>query len=181
MEFFEIFAECSIALVGFGAVHAVLQGSSGPRGMFRAWTVVQHGAVAFILSIVPLMLDLATLSDDTLWRMAGVLAIFCAGIVLHSNISFDRRLARMGHPPQAEPILRAAQASSMLAMLASVSTTIGWPWSPGPLPYAIAPVFILVSGLLAMLHSFLLPLQLAVKQEAPDTQQDDSPDAADSK
>ena len=42
-------------------------------------------------------------------------------------------------------------------MLANV---IGWPWPPGSLPYAVALVLILMTGLNALLASFLLPVQL---------------------
>jgi len=47
LSFFEIFAECSIAFAGFGAVHAALRGAGGPRGDFRAFSVVSHGLMSF--------------------------------------------------------------------------------------------------------------------------------------
>ena len=75
MGFFEIFAECSIAFAGFGAVHAVLRGSIGPRGVYRAWVVVSNGALSFALSILPLILSLGSLSDELLWRVASAIGV----------------------------------------------------------------------------------------------------------
>lgn len=169
MSFLEILAECAIALAGFGAVHAVLQGSSGPRGIFRSWTVVLHGATAFILAVIPLLLDLSSLSSDQLWRTASVVGAACAGFNAYLNFSFDARLTKIGHLPQAKVILRIAQVSTVLAMLAMISNALGWPSPPGPLLYAVGPVFILITGLLAMLHSFLVPLQMFLDSESSDS------------
>ena len=71
MNFFEIFAECSITLAGFGAVHAVLRGSTSPRGVLRAWATVVYGALCFLLSALPLVLALTSLSGERLWRSAS--------------------------------------------------------------------------------------------------------------
>ena len=169
MDFLEVLAECSIALAGFGAVHAALQGSNAPRGVFRAWTVVLHGVVAFILSVVPLLLALSSLSEDQNWRGASAIAVIATAVLIYSGMIIDVRLARLGYPPQAPMFLRSAQASSILAALFFVSNAFGWPWSPGPFLYAVGPVLILVTGLLAMLHAFVLPVQLALDSEAVDT------------
>jgi hypothetical protein len=162
MNIFETFAECSIALAGFGAIHAVLHGSTGPRGAFRALFVVTQGGFAFILSLLPLLLDLASMSDDQLWRVASLFGVAGAGAVTYSQIVIDTRMTRLGHPPQAPLIVRTAQTLSVLAMSAMFANLIGWPWNPGALPYATAVIFVLIAGLLALLHSFMVPVQIAL-------------------
>ena len=163
--FFEILAECSIALAGFGAVHAVLQGSDGPRGIFRAWVVVSQGAFAFVLSILALLLVLASLPPDVMWRGASTVGAIGAGALVGATIVFDNRMTHIGQLPQARLNLRTAQLSSILATLAMLINVIGWPWRPGPFLYATATTFVLTTGLLALLHSFYVPLKSALYGE----------------
>jgi hypothetical protein len=165
MSFFEILAECSVALAGFGAVHAVLGGSSNPRSLFRAWTVVLHGTVTFILCVIPLLLALSSLSHEHIWLGASIAGIACTGISLYVNVNFDMRMTRMGHPSQAIVFIRTAQGLTALAVLLTLSNVIGWPLSPGPFLYGVASVLIFLVGLIAMLHSFLLPIQLFFNAE----------------
>ncbi len=160
MSFLEILAECSIALVGFGAVHAALQGSHGPRGMFRAWTVVLHGAIAFVLSVLPLLLALSSLSHDQMWRGASMVGVAFAGLAVYVNVGIDVRMNRMGHPPQAKKLIRTAQGLSIVALLAMFSNAIALPASPDPFLYAMATMLLLFVALIAILHSFLVPLEI---------------------
>ena len=163
MDFFEIFAECSIALAGFGAIHAVLRGATGPRGALRAWTVVVQGALSFILSVLPLILAFTALPNGILWRTASALGVAGAGATAYSFIALDRRMTRIGHPPQAVISIRTAQLFSVSAILAMFVNLIGWPWPSGPFLYAVALVLIVGTGLTALLHSFLLPILLVLK------------------
>ena len=146
MNFFEIFAECSIALTGFGAIHAALRGSDHPRGVFRAWTVVLVGAIAFVLCILPLLLALTDLSTERLWRVASAIGLLMAAIPTFSGFSFDNRLTKLGYPPQALLILRTAQIAAVIPVVVLLSNMIGWPAAPGPFLYAIAPVSLLFAG-----------------------------------
>ncbi len=168
MDFFEIFAECAIALTGFGAVHAALQGSESPRGAFRSWTVVLNGALAFVLSILPLLLSLTSLSPDQIWRVASILGVVGAGLASYLTIVIDAKMTRLGSPPQAPVNFRIAQASTILATLAFLINAVGWPWQPGALLHAVGSVLILLTGLLALLHAFLMPLQIALNPNSAD-------------
>lgn len=168
MNIFEILAECSIALAGFGAVHAVLHGSTGPRGSLRAWFVVAQGGLALILSLLPLVLDLAPITAEQLWRIAGGFGAAGVGAALVSSTMFDVRLESLGHPPQAPWNIRVAQFLNTIAVVAMFSNLLGWPWSPGALPYATAIFLLLFTGMLALLHSFMVPLQLALRGEDSD-------------
>ncbi len=168
MDFFEIFAECAIALTGFGAVHAALQGSESPRGAFRSWTVVLNGALAFVFSILPLLLSLTSLSPDQIWRVASILGVVGAGLASYLIMVIDAKMTRLGSPPQAPVNFRIAQASTLLATLAFLINAVGWPWQPGALLHAVGSVLILLTGLLALLHAFLMPLQLALNPNSAD-------------
>ena len=176
LGFFEIFAECSISLAGFGAVHAALRGSIGPRGPFRAWAVVSTGALSFVLSILPLLLAFASLSTDLLWRSASAFGVAGAGATAYSFIALDIRMTRLGHRPQAPLGIRFGQLFSILAILVMLVNLIGWPWPPGPLAYATGLTLILTTGLVALLHSFLLPLRIVLGGGDPEPP-DDPPDA----
>ena len=166
MNFFELIAECAIALAGFGAVHAVLQGSTGPRGVFRAWVVVVIGAISFVLSILPLLLVLAPLSNELLWRSASIFGVLGGGVLVSTFLTSDYRMTRLGHLPQALLSVRSAQLSSILATIAMLMNFFDWPWPSGPLLYATALVLLMITGLIALLHSFYVPFQLALRDEA---------------
>lgn len=172
MEFFEILAECSIALAGFGAVHAVLRGSTGARGVYRAWAVVNNGALSFALSILPLVLSLGLLSDELLWRVASTLGLAGALAASYSSIVLDLKLALLGHVPQTTTSLRIGQTLSILSVLAMLLNALGWPWPPGSLLYAVAVTLILITGLNALLASFRLPLQLLLRGEDSESPRD---------
>jgi hypothetical protein len=63
LDYFELMAECSVALGGFAAVPAVLRGSTGPRGTFRAWGSVTYGFSALLMSLAPLLVAAGGLLD----------------------------------------------------------------------------------------------------------------------
>lgn len=168
LGFFEIFAECSIAFAGFGAVHAALRGASGPRGVFRAWSVVAQGTLSFVLSILPLLVSFLTPSADLLWRSVSAFGVAGALGTTWSFVVLDVRMTRLGHPPQAPLSIRLAQTFSVLATLIMFGNVIGWPWSPQPMAYAVALTLVLGTGLIALLHSFLVPLQIVFGREDPD-------------
>jgi hypothetical protein len=172
MSFFEIFAECSIALAGFGAVHAALRGSTGPRGNFRAWTVVANGALAFVLSILPPVLLFASIPEEVMWRSASALGVAGASAALYSVIRFDIGLARLGHPPQAPLNLRTGQLFPVISIVAMFGNIVGWPGPPGPFLYAAGVAFILIGGLNALLLSFFMTVELVLRGEDPDPPDD---------
>jgi hypothetical protein len=160
MNFFEIMAECSIALTGFGAIHAALRGSDHPRGVFRAWSVVLLGAVSFMICVFPLLLAQTDLPAAQTWRLASVAGLLLAAITVYSGFNISHRLTELGYPSQSFWLLRLAQVVLIVAFVALLLTLIGWPRPPGPFPYALAPACLLFAGLVAMLHAFLYPLQL---------------------
>jgi len=55
-----------------------------------------------------------------------------------------------------------------------LSSVIGWPSAPAAFIYAVAPVSLLFAALLAMLHAFLVPLQMVLTQKQPEANEIDS-------
>ncbi len=82
MDSFEIFAESSIPLADFGATHAALRGTTIARGDYRAGSVVSSGCLAFLLSIFPLLLALASLSNEAAWWIASGFGVVGPVLVL---------------------------------------------------------------------------------------------------
>lgn len=180
MEYFETFAECSIAFAGFGAVHAILQGSTGPRGALRAWSTVIPGALSFVLSILPPLLAQGdgALSDDAIWQLVSVVGVIAASAQTFSFVRSDIRLHRLGIPPQAPVFVRTAQAMSALALLLMLSNAVSWPTARGPFVYALGLLFVLMPGLIALIHSFRIPVHLVLGQNVPGMRES-SPERAD--
>jgi len=145
-----------------GLRRAALQGSTGPRGAFRALYVVSQGGIAFILSLLPLLFDLSSMSHEQLWRVTSIFGVAGVGATNYSYFVMDVRLTRLGHPPQAPLIFRTAQILNSVALLAMFINLIGWPWNPDALPYSSGIILMLMSGLLALVHSFLVPVQIAL-------------------
>ncbi len=110
----------------------MLRGSTGPRGLHRAWTVVSWGLAIFLLSLVPLLLAQTDLPPATIWRAASALALVTVIGVILLGLEFDRRLTERGHPPQAMPLLRFAQALQVLGAVALAANGVGWPFPPDP-------------------------------------------------
>ena len=173
MQFFEIFAECSIALLGFGAVHAVLRGSDGPRGLMRAWVVVTQGAFAFFLCVLPLLLTLSVLSLDMVWRTSSAIGMVGVSALIYLVFRFDKRLTELGFPPQAPLNILVAKLTSIIAIVIMLMNAIGWPWSPGAFQHAVAVTLTLITGLLALHHTFYVPVQLVLSGQ--DIKQLDEP------
>jgi hypothetical protein len=173
--FFEIFAECSIAFAGFAAVHAALIGSTTPRGNFRAWTILLNGALSFALSIVPLLLALTPLDAEALWRVASLVGVVASSTASASLIRLDIRMSRQGHPPQLLWSIRLAQSLSIIATLTIFLNLVGWLWTPGAIGYAAGLALILSTGIIALLHTFMIPVQEALRKtdkESPDAPKD---------
>ncbi len=164
MSFFEIIAECSIALAGFGAVHAVLRGAKSPRGHFRAWTVVAQGALSFFLCTLPMILALTSLSDELMWRSVSAVGLVCTSASVYTIFAFDSRMTQIGHPPQSKLSIRIAKLFSVASLLTMLVNLVGWPWASGPFLYAASLIFVLITGLTALLHSFLLPVLLDLRE-----------------
>jgi hypothetical protein len=121
--------------------------------------VVTQGAFAFFLSILPLLLALSSLSPDLIWRTASAIGAICVGALVYMVFIFDGRLTAIGYPPQAPLNIFVAKLCSIIAIVAMLLNAIGWPWQPGAFQHGIAVTLTLLSGLLALLHTFYVPVK----------------------
>ena len=160
---FEIMAECAVALAGFGAVHAMLKGSEGPRGMARAWCVVAYaGSVAF-LSFVPLVLDYSKVEPVLGWRLASAFGVLVGLFVVASLHLIDRGLSKVEIHAQIQLGKYSVLTAGYLAILVMGSSLAGWPLESGPFIYGIGLMVLFAAAFLPLFFSFLLPLTEAMR------------------
>ncbi len=161
MGFFEILAECSITFAGFGAVHAMLMGSTGPRGAYRAWSTVLPGVTVFVLCLLVLLLDLSYLEGTELWRILSYFGGIVLAVQTSVAIGIDYHLLKRGHPPQSRYNLRTAQFVSVLATLTMLYSAIV---EPSQFLFGTALLLSLVQGIIGFLLSFWLPLNISLEK-----------------
>lgn len=159
MPFFELLAECSIALGGFAAIHAALQGSTGPRGAFRAWGIVAPGLGAFLLSLLPLFLVQLELSEAAMWRLASASGLVLCGGLAMLSLYIDWRLSVAGHPAQIPWVLGVSQILNVFSVPAMAANLLGWPWTPGAPLYAASLLALIGSAVAGLLGSFWINLR----------------------
>lgn len=165
LGFFEIMAECAVALAGFGAVHAMLKGSEGPRGMARAWCVVAYaGSVAF-LAFLPLVLEYSNLEPVIIWRVASALGVLGGVFVVVSLHLIDRSLSKIEIHAQIQLGKNSVLAAGYLAMLVMGSSLAGWPLKPGAFIYGVGLMILFAAAFLPLFFSFLLPLIEAMQDD----------------
>lgn len=151
MNFLEIFAECSITFAGFGALHAMLQGSTGQRGTLRAFSTVTPGVFGFMLAMLPILLAESGLDGDRIFRLSAWLGVLLCGALAGANIWFDYRFSSRGIPPQATYTIRLAQCLALTSTALMLYVALA---QPRPFYYSLALALLLMQGVLALLHSF---------------------------
>lgn len=169
MDFFQTLAECSVAFAGFAAIHAVLKGGNTGRILHRSFTVVLTGALAFILSVLVLLLDQFGLAAAVLWRVAsgtGLAAISWGSFLFYRS---HRELTRLGDSAQAPLVFAIAASLLMLSIPILLLNLGGWFWPPGAPAYGAALTMILASGVFALLGSFWFPLEIAIEKAKGET------------
>ena len=164
MGFFQTLAECSVAFAGFAAIHAVLKGGNTGRILHRSFTVVLTGALAFILSILALLLDEFGLAAPTLWRVASGVGLAAIGFGWLLFYRSHRQLSGLGDVPQAPIVFAVASSLIMLSIPTLLLNLVGWWWTPGARAYGAALTMILASGVFALLGSFWFPLEIAIER-----------------
>lgn len=164
MSFFEILAECSVAFAGFAAVHAVLKGGNTGRILHRSFTVVLTGALAFMLSVLVLLLEQFGLTAVTLWRVASATALAAIGVGVLLFYRSHRELRELGDGAQAPVVFAIASSLLVLSIPTMLLNLGGWFWTPGAPAYGAALTMILGSGVFALLGSFWFPLAIAIEK-----------------
>ncbi len=156
MGYFELLAECSVALGGFGAIHAALQGSTGGRGAMRAWSVVATGIGAFMLSLVALLAEQLGGEPAMRWRIASAIGAALSSMILLSVVYLDRRFTAIGQPRQFSFWLRTAWGAQAAAIIGMAANIVGWPMTPNAEVLAISLTFLLAAGVVGLVGSFWL-------------------------
>jgi hypothetical protein len=165
MDFFQTLAECAIAFAGLGAIHAALKGGTAPRILHRAFTIVLTGSLTFILSVIVLLLDQWGFASLLLWRIASLAGIVFGGLGAMFFYQSHRVITRRGFGPQSPLFFTIASSLFLVSIPIFVANLSGWIWNPGATAYGVALIFILASGLFALLGSFWFPLALAMRDE----------------
>ena len=158
MDYFELMAECSVAVGGFSAVHAVLRGSTRPRGAYRAWGAVTYGFTAFLMALAPLLVGAGGILDADGWRLASGLGLVPCVVSMWGSAFWDHRLSRAGFPAQVSWILRVNQGLIAVAAVGLLGNLAGWPWTPSWTHYAVPVTLVLLSGVIAISISFWLAI-----------------------
>jgi hypothetical protein len=112
-----------------------------------------------------MLLELIDPSPGLLWTVSGWLGLVLTGLVFTLSVRVDARMTQIGHPPQAPLIIRSAQSAVGLAVLLMLATALLSPASFRQLCYGSGVVLMLSAGILALLHSFLVPLQHVFEAE----------------
>ena len=162
MDFFLTFAECAITFAGFAAVHAVLQGSSSPRGTLRSFSTVLPGLTTFLLALLPVLLESSDLTRPQLWQLVSSIGFVAAALQLYLLYWLHDQLNKRGFPPQAPINIRIALGACFIAMsLMLYNATV----VREPLLYGMALILQIFQGVLALMHSFWLAMKFELEKQ----------------
>jgi hypothetical protein len=167
LNLFELLAECSVAFSGFAAVYTGVRGSTGARGSFRAWSAVGAGFLAFLLSMIPLLLRELEVEELTIWRVSSLIGLVgMAGFFL-VTLRVHRRLSTLGHTPQSSSAIVISMLVPSLVLLAFLVNLLGYPWPSGSFLYGLGIALILTAGMIVFLLTFWLPLREVWEEDGP--------------
>jgi hypothetical protein len=128
------------------------------------------GSLAFVLSLLVLILNEFGFSELSLWRTASAVALVMSGLGVALFLRSHRRLSALGDGPQS-PVFFAIGALFLLASQPLlVANLTGWFWTPAAPAYGVALSMMLFTGVIALLGSFWFSLREAIK-EADEAQQ----------
>ena len=168
MGYFEILAECSVALGGFAAIHSALQGSTGGRGAMRAWSVVTLGIGAFMLSLVALLAERLPGEPAMRWRIASAIGATLGTLTLASIVYLDRRFTAIGQPRQFGFWLMASWTAQITGIVGMAANIVGWPMAPNANTLAVSLTFFLSAAVIGLVGSFWLNVEAELTDRAND-------------
>ena len=146
-------ATVAITFVGFSALLIVFRQSiGGGATRYDAYFTMSFIQPNFIVAggaLVPPLLALCSLSEDTVWRLSSALTAFA--ILLFVVTVPTRRHAAVDEPiPLYIRVLLVLQFSGALLLIANAA---GRPFAPGPGPYALAITWLLFTTAIAYLRA----------------------------
>jgi hypothetical protein len=164
MPYIELLAESSLVFTGFTALLFALGESEGPRGMFKAWSIVAQGFIVFGMSLLPLLVFQLGPDERTLWRFASASAFVVTLAFLVSIPRISARLTRHGHPPEAPRMLWWAFGTSTLGCCLLLANFIGWPLAPSSFLYGAGLTLFLAVGISGVVAKFWILLAEFTRQ-----------------
>jgi hypothetical protein len=152
-------AELGIGLAGFSSIVVVLGGqalSLDPLDRARVYGLLQASFAVSLLSVWPIVLADAGVSEAMIWRVASATAcpLFAGMLLLALNSTRYLPLAarRKLHPAMWVLIV----GGSAISLLAMLCNAIAWPFPPSPAPYLYCLVYLLFYGGVQFLRVLLV-------------------------
>jgi hypothetical protein len=164
MDFFQTLAECSVAFAGFAAVHAVLKGGNSGRILHRSFTIVMTGSLAFVLSLLVLILNQFGFSELSLWRTASAVALLISGLGVALFLRSHSRLTALGDGPQSPAFFFIGAVLLLASQPLLIANLTGWFWIPSAPAYGAALSLMLFTGVIALLGSFWFSLRESIHE-----------------
>ena len=163
MEFFNLLAICTITLAGFSAIHAQLQRTTGPRGAFRSLREFGTAALAFFISIFPLLFNLLEISEASIWSIASALAAICLIVFFIVVLRINGKLTANGFLPETSPAI--ALVSLLIVVSAILFTGNVFPWSDAAnrFIYGLGVLLLMIVPVSAMAVSFIVSPEQPIK------------------
>lgn len=138
-------AEIAVGLAGFSGVVAAFSRTRDfpPEDRVRFLMLVGSTFFVILLALVPFLFDLGGMTESGIWRWSsGIWLLGFAGCI--PLLAAGRRIIiRRGRPAPGWSLLLVF-ALSLAAAMAQVGNVLGWPYTPGPVPFLLG----LLAGLL---------------------------------
>jgi hypothetical protein len=167
MRYIELLAESSLVFTGFTVLLFALRESDGPRGTFRAWSIVAQGFIVFGMSLLPLLLFQLSLDERTLWQISSATAFVVTLVFLVFIPKISIQLTKRGHPPQAPGNLWRAFGISTVGSFFLLANFVGWPLTPSSFLYGAGLTLFLAVGVSGVVGKFWLLLAEFIRQPGP--------------
>jgi len=137
-----VFAEVAVAVVGFSGVMAFVGKPTERVAQIKFKALVSGGATVLVFSLLPMVLALTSLEQDTTWRgLAGLMAAWA--VIYYVTERQDLRLIG-----SVGPLLYAVAAVDLIMVVALAASALGFP--------LLGHSFVYLASLLWMLSQLLL-------------------------
>jgi hypothetical protein len=141
-------AALGMAFLSFTSIVIIIRQSLGSTGLspfqlLVTQVLIEHGFMVVSLSVIPLLLALFDLSEDTVWRISSVAAALVAGSWV-GFYWFWRYPAVRSYPHPT--FARINFGMTVITVIALLWNSTGLPFKPQVGPYAAAITWILFQG-----------------------------------
>ena len=141
-----VFAEVSVAIAGFAGIMAVVGRSTNDLDKFRIKGLVVGAAALVLFSLLPIVLALSGILEETLWRsVSGIRVTF--DVLVYVAFRDDLALFKT------RPLLMVSVAGECLMVLALLAAVLGYPLGSYSFVYAGSLFWALFQVLTVFVHS----------------------------